>query len=346
MVRGVTVVFRCAALLAAVLVAACAQHRDEVRVRTGVGLDHVKPARDFAALYLPYAKMASLAYTDPIFLSGSKCPDPRKLVHPGTQEQNERNKFNRVWLSDLNRQGWSCAFGVIDPADCPKDRPLCNPVAGLEMHAWTRGCAGVLAFRGTDADQPGDWLSNFRIVRRFVNAFDEYDQVGFLVDGWVRHIGATLHARGCRTTQIAAVGHSLGGGLAQNAAYADGKVRYVYVFNASPVTGLLDIFPDILVGHREGLGIDRVNEGGEILEGLRVAAGGFAQPARCNPRVRIVRFATRADLPSAVARHGIVAMAADLQTLAPGGRPARVAGEASARNCNFVDDDEARHSRP
>lgn len=335
------IAFRCAVLLVAALAAGCAQDARQVMVRTGTGLDHAKPAADFAALYLPYARMASLAYTDPEFLRPNLCPDRDKLAHlsPRTAEQKRRNPANLAFLAALKSQGWHCAFGVIDPPGCPPDKPHCVPVTGLEMQAWIRGCTAAIAFRGTDQGDRGDLYSDFRFVRFFVNEFDQYEQVGLHTGQWIARLMAS--APRCRAMRIAAVGHSLGGGLAQHAAYADGRVRYVYAFNPSPVTGLLDILPDILVGHREGLGIDRVNEGGEVLEGLRVVTGGFAQPARCNPRVRIVRFRTLGELPTAIDRHAIIDMTRSMERLAPGGRPAAVAGEARARSCNFVDDDEA-----
>jgi hypothetical protein len=62
----------CAVMM--LLLAACAQLPDTVRVNVGVGLIKVEPPQDYAALYLPYAKMSSIAYTDYDFLSGN-CPD-------------------------------------------------------------------------------------------------------------------------------------------------------------------------------------------------------------------------------------------------------------------------------
>ena len=51
--------------LVALALGACAtQPRDEVRVGIGMQMAEPAPVRDYAALYTPYAMMATTAYTD------------------------------------------------------------------------------------------------------------------------------------------------------------------------------------------------------------------------------------------------------------------------------------------
>ena len=68
------------------------------------------------------------------------------------------------------------------------------------------------------------------LALRATPVYDQYDQVRDHIGDFVAHI----EHDGCfrpGATQITAVGHSLGGGLAQLAAYADPKIRRVYAFD-------------------------------------------------------------------------------------------------------------------
>ena len=213
---------------AAALVAGCATRPDKVGVNVGVGLIKQEPAADYAALYLPYAKMASIAYTDLEFLvpSGPRqfCPDRHRLAHlnADTKPQRARNPDNLRWLIELERAGWRCIYALNDPDECPT--PGCNPLPGLELHVWMKGCEAVIAIRGTDSEQEGDWKSNLRWFLLPLNLFDEYRQVEFHMRTILRKI-----RQNCPSAHIIATGHSLGGGLAQHAAYASGgAIPYVY----------------------------------------------------------------------------------------------------------------------
>ncbi len=88
-----------------------------------------------------------------------------------------------------------------------------------------------------------------------------------------------------------AVGHSLGGGLAQQAAFMDGKIRHVFAFDPSFVTGYND--PHVIpVRDRnvQGLAIERIYEHGEILAYPRFVLRQLAPPPACNPQIRSIRF--------------------------------------------------------
>ena len=323
--------------LAGVLLGACAQDPNTVRVNIGTGLVDPKPAADYAALYLPYAKMASIAYTDAKFLKprpgpNPDCPDLQRLVHlpPDTDDQRTRKPNIIKWLTELRSDGWSCLFGLNDPPGCPHDLPRCNPLPGLELHVWMRQCEAVIAIRGTD-NQPGDWQSNLRWFLRPLHLFDEYRQVQFHISNIVRQI-----RNACRSAHIVLTGHSLGGGLAQHAAYAaGGAIRYVYAFDPSPVIGYFDIAQDVRIKARQGLGIDYVFEAGEVLDLPRFVIGGFANPQPCNPRVRIVRF-NATNVGSSVKQHAMQSLTETIQKLGRGGSAARAREEHKTRNCTFV----------
>jgi hypothetical protein len=324
---------RAAWIAAGLLLAACAQAPDKVRINIGTGLIDDKPARDYAALYLPYAKMSSIAYTDAQFLTphagpNPDCPDPQRLAG---SDPAGRNPNNRRWLAELNAEGWRCLFGLNNPRECPQGMNPCDPLRGLELHVWTRRCEAVIAFRGTDYDERGDWLSNLRWFLGPAHLFDEYRQVQFHMSAILRRIRGV-----CRSPHIVVTGHSLGGGLAQHAAYAaGGSVRYVYAFDPSPVIGYFDVPQGVRMKAREGLGIDYVYEVGEVLDAPRYILGGFANPQPCNPRMRIVRFNTIAG-GSGVVQHAMQSLTGKMQEVARGGNPAKAREENKTKNCTYV----------
>jgi hypothetical protein len=319
-------------------VSACAQKREEVAVGVGTSFYKYKDAKPYAALYKPYAEMAAVAYSNPQFLDGRGCPDPKKFADPKLVDSTntaEDNALMAGWLADL-KKNWRCESGHVGPYGCKAGTPRC--VEGLEYHVWRRGCReAVIAFRGTDFNEIGDWLSNFRwFVSR--SLFDQYDQV----QDAVPHIIDAVYRPGCRPSTIIATGHSLGGGLAQHAAYADSRIGYVYAFDPSPVTAFFAIpFPERSVATRR-LGVDRIYQSGEILSLPRYLASGVFPSSPCQPRVRIVRFSTVLDA-SLIERHRIRNMTKGLSDLSAPPPPVterqKPTGFANARNCDFAGND-------
>ncbi|MEI9805325.1 MAG: hypothetical protein WDN48_13955 [Pseudolabrys sp.] len=317
-----------AAVLFAIVLASCAQNPDTVAVGIGTAAYENNDAKPYAVMYRPYAEMAALAYTDKPFLVNG-CPDAGLLRKAG-------NLTAADWVDNLKRaNGWTCVAGHVGRIDCPAGIEC---VDGLEYHVWRNGCReAVVAFRGTDANEIGDWLTNFRwfIARPL---FDQYDQVQNAIPAEIDKIYKT----GCRPRRIIATGHSLGGGLAQHAAYSDPRIGYVYAFDPSPVTAFFGVPMPVRSAAAEQLGIDRIYQAGEILSLPRYLASGVFPSSQCRPRVRIVRFAT-VTAPSLIERHRMDHMTDGLTMLSKGAKPARLPlGFRTARQCDFAQPDRAR----
>jgi hypothetical protein len=328
--------------LAALALGACAsQPHDKVDVSVGTQIPVQTQAKDYAALYLPYAMMATAAYSDEAVLDKStQCPDIGLLAQRKLAKSDDDYTFHltvRKWVRELNRRQWHCLSGRVGSLPCPaKLGKDCQPVGGLEYHVWRRmdgnRCAEVtIAFRGTDRDDLGDWISNFRWFYRLVPKFDQYAQVQDHITPIVQHIKRNCGAG----AQFVSAGHSLGGGLAQQAAYADNdrSIRYVYAFDPSPVTGYFDISEWLREHNTEGLGVDRAYEQGEILVLPRLIIENFFPPAPCNPRIRSVRFNLLSGLP--VSQHSIAGLTERLHAEAkkPGANPKHVEDLMQAQSC-------------
>lgn len=323
-------------LLAAMLLAGClsacaSQPREDAQIRIGIGETKTEPATKYAALYAPYAMMATAAYTDQPVRNSQGCPDVARLGLRAYAASDDDFAFHgtvRGWIRSLNQARWECHFGHFGSLGCPTRNPDCKASGGLEFHVWRRmdgGCREVVvAFRGTDRRDAGDWQSNFRWLRRLSPRFDQYDQVR-------EHMGRVvqqIERGGCNgtATRFVAVGHSLGGGLAQQAAYAHPKIRYVYAFDPSPVTGFFDISELLREKHMYRLGIDRTYESGEILALPRLILEDIYPPAACNPSVRTVRFNLLSGLPAS--QHNMQQLAHQMHELARKQRAAaRLRGE-------------------
>ena len=323
--------------LAALLLGACAQQRGDALVSIGADVPTTVEARDYAALYLPYATMASAAYVNKPYLNDFNCPDRARLARGGKDDADFRTSA-QGWIRSLNAGGWECRFGVDASLPCPPraggDKE-CKPVGGLHFHVWRRmegrHCReAVIAFRGTEKNDLGDWASNFRWLYRLAPKFDQYAQI----KTHIKQVVARIKQNGCPSAPFATAGHSLGGGLAQQAAYADASqsIRYVYAFDPSPVTGFFDVSALVLEKSTVGLGVDRAYERGEILALPRLIIENFYPPAGCNPRIRTVRFNLLSGL--GIAQHSISNLTKELRETAKGGGvPHRADNRLAARDC-------------
>src|SRR5260221_555457 len=91
-------------LLAALLSACASQPRDQVHVTIGSGSSEYQAARSYAALYVPYAMMATAAYSDPAVLNAEDCPDPVKLVNRALAKDEADFTFHKnvhSWIANL-----------------------------------------------------------------------------------------------------------------------------------------------------------------------------------------------------------------------------------------------------
>ena len=145
----------------------------------------------------------------------------------------------------------------------------------------------VVAFRGS-TKAPGDWLTNARWLTRF-NPFhdDHYDVVNDQIDELL--ISASQVA-GSSEPRIITTGHSLGGGLASQAAYATSRISEVIVINSSPVTGFYGVVPAERKKNKQDMVIARLFEHGEILAIPRLALRAIYRLSHQHPEIVEARF--------------------------------------------------------
>jgi hypothetical protein len=178
----------------------------------------------------------------------------------------------------------------------------------------------VVAFGGTESKSGKDWKSNLRWITFKVD--DEYTLLvkGFgpaFVDEFSKR-AQSEQGRWLKEAKLISTGHSLGGGLAQQFAYAlpgsskDLKVTQVYAFDPSPVTGFFSVDPATRDVNRVGLSIDRIYERGEILALLRSFTSLFVEPSTTDPTIRAVRYSLL-NGGNAVANHSMHDFACAIQ---------------------------------
>jgi hypothetical protein len=264
--------------------------------RTGSGKAVCKPAGESAANILEYAAMASAAYRT---LAEERSPGWRGArIRPEELPDIARCEADDLPAIAFEFPEWS----EIEPLPAWEKRGSYHPVGGLAIRAWYRlspdgsqkTCTIVLAFRGTQADEAGDWWSNFRWITRVIPWIDDqYDQVLRHIDTLVDHAlglpALAQHRNGCK---IITVGHSLGGGLAQQAAYAVSKpvIKNVYAFAPSVVTGYYSADGEKRDRNESGMKIHRVYEHGEILAYLRWIFRQVYPVTDKDPLIELVRF--------------------------------------------------------
>ena len=148
--------------------------------------------------------------------------------------------------------------------------------------------------------------------------YDQYYQVRDLSATPSRRIERDkCHRAGA--TEMTAVGHSLGGGPAQLAAYSDPRIRRVYAFDPSMVTGYYSVNPPDRDRIVQGLRIERVYEFGEVLADGPFIMLHYIPLSPCNPRVISVRFRVFQGAP--VALHSLTDLDNGLLRVARGSEP-------------------------
>ncbi|MBV8516558.1 MAG: hypothetical protein JO197_04055 [Acidobacteria bacterium] len=214
-------------VLLALCMTACGTMRSTAIVRRGgVPNEHVEIARlaqqvDSELQYLPVAAAFSAAvYVD------APLTTPLAQFEPKTADERDA-------IALLPSSGWV----ERTDADLPRTK-----IAGkrqtpdLTYRLWvtTEGTPRVamLVFRGTHIR--ADWISNLRWFDSWwYPTEDHYEQTERITGDLVQWI----HAHYGNDAIIYTAGHSLGGGLAQTAAYtACGDIRSVFAFDSTPVT--------------------------------------------------------------------------------------------------------------
>jgi len=245
-------------------------------------------------------------------------PGHRLLGSPQPIANERRKDLEFAWLSEA---AYDRAPNSDDakPGDCsPADTTLQNmgwkrwtdfpdsgllkeiSISNLRLEVWSNEAKKAVAvtFGGTIFTSGKDWRSNLRwfipfhndeyttIVKQFGPAFvQEYSRRQQLPE-WAYLRGATLFS----------TGHSLGGGLAQQFAYAlptQGGVPLVakvFAFDPSPVTGFFSVAKATRDQNSTDLAIDRIYERGEILAYLRSFTNFWAPPSAVSPAIRQVRY--------------------------------------------------------
>jgi hypothetical protein len=309
------------------------------------------PTEQAARQYWEYATIAGLAYPNDPLAEQSACatvniPGGRNANTATMTDADARkigsDNFSAIYqkLTDLGWSQW--------PEFQHDDISVYMHKLDLYASVWQRQSRGrttiVVAFKGTNFWSAPDWNANLRWITRFIpHNFDQYDEV-------VKYFGPAFKAAYRRHSAswpdhgsaiIYAAGHSLGGGLAQQFAYAlplDGpetplaeqvpRVSRIYAFDPSPVTGYYSV--DVTtrtVNERgtnepEGLWIDRVLEKGEILSYLRAALTLVYFPSAADPAIEGVRFDLFPSL-NPIESHSIDELACKLFEAATStGRPA------------------------
>ena len=193
--------------------------------------------------------------------------------------------------------------------------------SGLTYEVWQRDQAGdirdyAVVFRGTNLRSKGDWCANLRPFGLCRDQASQFDQVRALTPALIREIKSRAKADG-KTPNVIAVGHSLGGALAQKAAYTSDDIDLVFAFNASPVLGYLD--DDEVTGNvtgRNGLTIFRIFEAGEILAPVRAVINSVKPLSSEDPQIIILRYSLHSGLypfVGLIENHNMVELACGLR---------------------------------
>ena len=319
-----------AAAIVLPLLAGCAglhldQGPDQVIQRTE-GEDNYaerQKAGPVAARVLPYALLAEQSYDPTVYASHRIAPRATACAVDDPKDCDARADGQRAarWLDEW-RYVWSCngadECGVLTATQGERVSD------GVGVQIWARKGArcpeAVIAFRGTVGGDKGDWESNFHWILRAFPIYDQYEQVRDHVGDFIGHIERDKCYR-AGSTEIIAVGHSLGGGLAQLAAYSDRRIRRVYGFDPSMVTGFYSVDPPNRDRSVQGLGIERVYEFGEVLAYGRLIMLHTIPLSPCNPRVVSVRFRVFHGAP--ISLHSLTDLDNGLLRVARGSEPER-----------------------
>jgi len=189
----------------------------------------------------------------------------RRNVTKGQKACNSEDPFGMPLPEDENGPRWSRYRAAGEVKACVNE-------AGLFYETYVYGVNGqyteaVIAFRGTEDWE--DWPANLSA------AFGFQPKQYKLARGYVPRLIESLTDANAGI-KIYAVGHSLGGGLAQQAGYLSKGISEVITFNPSPVTNWSYLRMGGDVENNYPI-IYRVFHNGEILEKVRFISTSFTK---------------------------------------------------------------------
>lgn len=219
-----------------------------------------------STLHWPYAWAAVASYQD--------SDDPKRKPLKTTPECPEPHAF-------LSRAGWSLweELPLLKTPSSPGTASYEIRRVHLRPEVWSSEKEGkvIVAFAGTAAASLQDWKSNFRWV---LAPFPRHDAFDVLTTTFVPEFVNAYRKRRdqpggewLKTAQVISTGHSLGAGLAErfayslNAKYGIPRVKDVYAFDPSPVSGKRSV--EGWEEQARGLTIYRIYNRGEILASIR-----------------------------------------------------------------------------
>ena len=170
----------------------------------------------------------------------------------------------------------------------------------------------AIVFRGTD-DRYSDVWSNLHWLTRWIPfTYDQYDMVRAIAPELVDGIKKYENFKGA-DIRIITAGHSLGGGLAQQAAYAADNIKTVYTFDSSSVTGFYDVGKQDRNRRAKGMRIYRIYERGEILAYLRRFMAQIYPVVANNPKIVEARYNFQNLKGNFIALHNMEKLACNLR---------------------------------
>ncbi|MBO3273649.1 lipase family protein [Pseudomonas schmalbachii] len=307
-IKSVTLVFLCAALAGCSILlqddcTVLVRKPDETRY---------KPYRDvakFAKNYWQYTALAANSYLLdwPNYKQKIIIANIKTQQNIGAQQSILQMQFAQACKNETNEliptPGWY-AWSDFPPPKLARQAETPSLFFSVWEHRTAPGIEGIsevaIVFRGTQADQYQDWISNGRwFIPSWLRREDQYDitrdYVSKAFEAEIRN--RIQQGKLPPTVSIVAIGHSLGGGLAQQLAYAlpqskvnPVRVQKVIAFNSSPVTGYRSTPNPPRKHNAEGLEIDRIFEHGEALAYIRLPINIIIPPNKRPSLVKDLRF--------------------------------------------------------